>query len=369
MRVIGLMSGTSMDGVDIALLETDGEAIHAFGPTGYRPYADDERAAIRAALAVAPGLSDRHARPEPMRVAEVAVTDTHEEAIRAFLDDHAIDPGDIDAIGFHGQTVFHAPDRALTVQIGDGAALADRLGMTVVHDFRAEDMRRGGQGAPLVPIYHRALAGHAGLAAPLAIVNIGGVANVTILRGDGDPIAFDTGPGNALIDDWVERHTGARFDEGGALARSGRVDAARLAALLSHDFFSKPYPKSLDRNDFELSHLDGLSVPDGAATLVAFTAESLARSLDMVAPDGVGTVVIAGGGARNPAIVASLADRVAARVVTMDDIGLSADAVEAQAFAYLAARRLRDLPATFPTTTGVAAPVIGGEIALSGKAA
>lgn len=357
-RAIGLMSGTSMDGVDVALIETDGEAVVRPGPSGFRPYASAEREAIRAALDAATRLTDRDDRPPALATAERVVTTAHVEAVRAFLADNAIDPAGISVVGFHGQTVFHAPERRLTVQIGDGAALSEALGVEVVFDLRADDVAAGGQGAPLVPTYHRALAAAARLPRPVAILNVGGVANLTLIGADDGLNAFDTGPGNALIDDLMGTRTGARMDEGGRSAAAGTVDEAALAVLLDNPYFARPVPKSLDRNAFSAAPVAHLSTADAAATLVAFTAETVARGLALAG--GAGRIVVCGGGARNPVLMAALAARTGVPVDSADALGWSADAIEAQAFAYLAVRSLRGLPITFPGTTGVVRPLTGG---------
>jgi anhydro-N-acetylmuramic acid kinase len=361
MRVIGTMSGTSLDGVDVALVETDGEAIAALGPTGFRPYAAAERALLRRALADAAALDDRTARPGALAAAERLVTDAHAEAVEGFLAEHGLAPGAIDAVGFHGQTVLHRPERRLTVQIGDGGALARRLGIAVVHDFRAADVAAGGQGAPLVPAYHRALVAMAGLEPPLAVLNLGGVGNLTFVGTDGALIAFDTGPANAPIDDLVRARTGAAFDRDGALACAGKVDVGVLGRLLVHPYFAAPPPKSLDRQDFAgaAAAVAHLSAEDAAATLAAFVAAAVARGAEHL-PALPARWIVAGGGARNPAILAELRRRLATPVDPADALGWSPDAIEAQAFAFLAVRSLRGLPLTFPGTTGVMAPLTGG---------
>lgn len=361
LTAIGLMSGTSMDGVDVALVETDGEAIFAFGPTAARPYSGAERAVIAAALAAASAMPDRDYRDGIVGEAEQIVTEAHAVAVERFLADNGISAGAIDVVGFHGQTILHRPDRRLTVQIGDGEALAARLGIDLVHDLRAADVAAGGQGAPFVPVYHKALVERSRLDVPVAILNLGGVGNVTWV-GAGAPSAFDTGPGNALIDDWVKQEAGLPFDESGRLAASGRVDEAVLARLLDHPYFDLAPPKSLDRNDFGIADVAGLSLEDGAATLAAFTAASVARAALWFAAPARQWVVV-GGGARNPTILRMLSERLGAPVTTGDAVGWSGDHVEAQAFAYLAVRSLRGLPLTFPTTTGVSAPLTGGVLA------
>ena len=361
LKAIGLMSGTSMDGIDVALLETDGETISAFGPTGSRAYTPAERNVIAAAVAQAPAITDRNVRSGVFGEAEHVVTEAHAEAVERFLADNGLSPDNVDIVGFHGQTIWHRPEKRLTVQIGDGPALAARLGIDVAHDLRGADVAAGGQGAPFVPVYHQALAAHAGLELPVVVVNLGGVGNVTYLS-DEPPLAFDTGPANALIDDWVSVHAGLPYDDGGRIAAAGHVRESALKALLKSPYFSKEPPKSLDRNDFSMSAVSGLTLADGAATLAAFTAASLARARDWFRVSPRQWIVV-GGGARNPTLMDMLRDRLDAPVVTGAAIGWSGDHVEAQAFAYLAVRSLRGLPLTFPTTTGVPEPMTGGVLA------
>jgi anhydro-N-acetylmuramic acid kinase len=362
-KAIGLMSGTSLDGVDVALIETDGEAIRELGPSFCQPYAEDERALLRQALAEAQGLNDRTARPGILAQAEELVTRLHGDAVEAFLTKTGI--ADVDVIGFHGQTVLHRPAAGLTVQIGDGAALARRLRRPVVHDFRAADVAAGGQGAPLVPVFHRALGETLAREKPIAVLNIGGVANVTFIDDHNDPVACDTGPGNALIDDFMRARTGLPFDNAGETAARGKVDEAFVTRVLAHPFFDAPPPKSLDRNAFAYAALDlpDYSDPDGAATLAALTARAVARVVPHL-PRPPKSWIVAGGGARNRTIFVMLERWLApATVATADRVGWSADALEAQAFGYLAVRTLKGLPITFPTTTGVSGPLLGGVVA------
>jgi anhydro-N-acetylmuramic acid kinase len=365
-RAIGLMSGTSLDGVDVALIDTDGERIAWFGPTGYQPYSDAEQALLRQALQEGAALTDRVARPGVLAEADAFVTRVHAETVEGFLAAEGIDKSTVAVVGFHGQTVLHKPAVRLTVQLGDGAALARRLDMTVVHDFRAADVAAGGQGAPLVPIYHQALARDLDRPHPIAVLNVGGVANVTFVDG-GDPIACDTGPGNALIDDFMRARTGAPLDRDGDQAAKGRVDEAFVMRVLEDDFFARPYPKSLDRNAFAFANigLPDFSIADGAATLSALTAASVARIVPRL-PAAPCAWIVAGGGARNPTLMRMLAERLRpATVETADTVGWSSQSIEAQAFAYLAVRTLNGLPLTFPATTGVREPLQGGVVSRS----
>jgi anhydro-N-acetylmuramic acid kinase len=362
LTAIGLMSGTSLDGVDVALIKTDGERIAAFGPTGYRAYAESERSLLRQALADAVSLATREARPGALAEAERLVTRAHGEAVESFLRDHSLARNAVDVIGFHGQTVLHRPERRLTVQIGDGHALAAMLGIAVVCDLRAADVAAGGQGAPLVPVYHRALVAMLDQSGPTVVANIGGVANITYIDGE-TLIACDTGPGNALLDDFMLSVTGEAVDRDGRIAAQGRADEAWIARALRLPFFSMPPPKSLDRNDFARLAVKGMSVADAAATLTAFTAASIARIVEVLPRPPLRWIVV-GGGVRNPTLMHMLAARLApASVLRGGDYGWAGDAIEAQAFAYLAARSLKGLPLTYPGTTGVAAPLTGGVLA------
>jgi anhydro-N-acetylmuramic acid kinase len=363
-RAIGLMSGTSLDGVDVALIETDGARIARFGPTGYRPYSDDEQALLHKALKQGARLTERTARPGVLAEADAFVTRVHAETVEAFFATEHIDKSGVAIVGFHGQTVLHRPAARLTVQIGDGAALARRLELPVAYDFRAADVAAGGQGAPLVPAFHQALARDLKRPHPIAVLNVGGVANVTFVDG-GDPIACDTGPGNALIDDFMRARTGAPLDRDGDQAAKGRVDEAFVARVLADGFFGLPYPKSLDRNAFAFANigLPDFSVADGAATLSALTAAAIARIVPHL-PAPPRAWIVAGGGARNPTLMRMLAERLKpATVETADAVGWSSQSIEAQAFAYLAVRCMRALPLTFPATTGVARPLPGGILA------
>jgi anhydro-N-acetylmuramic acid kinase len=359
---LGLMSGTSLDGVDVALIDTDGEEIKRLGPTGYRAYSGEDRVLLREALIAASGLKDRDARPGPLKEAEGMVTRVHVLAVQAFLSAQSLKSSDIAVVGFHGQTVRHRPQDRLTVQIGDGQALARETKIKVVHDFRAADVAAGGEGAPLVPIYHQALARKLDLPGPIAVINIGGVANVSFLDGEADPIAFDTGPGNAPIDDLVHARTGASYDRDGKLGAAGKVHEDIVAKSLSDSYFSRRPPKSLDRAAFADLPLEKLSTEDAAATATAIVAASIARAADHL-PKKPATWIVAGGGAHNPTLLAMLRARLGAPVRVADEVGWSADAMEAQAFAFLAVRSLRGLPLTFPTTTGVTRPMPGGVVA------
>jgi anhydro-N-acetylmuramic acid kinase len=360
---IGLMSGTSMDGIDLAMIETDGEDVVRPGAWAGFTYAPAQRDLLRRALAEATALTDRADRPGVLAQAEALVTAAHAQVVGEFMSAGMIPASDVDVIGFHGQTVLHRPEQRLTVQIGDGQALAQMVRVPVCFDMRAADVAAGGQGAPLVPVFHRALVRASDLVGPVCVLNLGGVGNLTYVDGDADPIAFDTGPGNALIDDEMMRRFGVDMDEDGAVGAQGQVDHAALTALMADSYFSRHWPKSLDRNHFRRSVVMALAAQEAVATLTAFTADSI-RAAERHLPKVPATWVICGGGAFNPTLLQMIADRVSGEVVTADAVGWSAKLMEAQAFAYLAVRALRGLPLTFPTTTGCPAPMTGGVIAM-----
>ncbi len=377
MLAIGLMSGTSLDGIDAALIETDGEAF--VRPIAFRgePYSDAARAQLAEATRMALTFDKPRASP-PVVAAGELITRAHVFAVHKLLADAGVAAADVDVIGFHGQTIAHRPDRRWTWQIGDGAAVARATGITTVSDFRSADVAAGGQGAPLLPVYHAALA--AGLEGPVAVLNLGGVGNITFIPGGTDMhdsremsperaqmmdrdglVAFDTGPANGLIDSWVEAETGARYDAGGALAASGRVDETVLTAMLDHPFFDAPPPKSLDRNDFTIQPGRGLSAADGAATLTAFTAATVAEALRHLPARPV-RLLVAGGGRHNPTMLAMIAARTGLVVEPTDVLGWNGDALEAEGFAYMAVRTLKGLAISFPGTTGVPVAMAGGVV-------
>ncbi len=377
MLAIGLMSGTSLDGIDAALIETDGEAF--VQPIAFRgePYSDAARAQLAEATRMALTFDKPRASP-PVVAAGELITRAHVFAVHKLLADAGVAAADVDVIGFHGQTIAHRPDRRWTWQIGDGAAVARATGITTVSDFRSADVAAGGQGAPLLPVYHAALA--AGLEGPVAVLNLGGVGNITFIPGGRDMhdsremsperaqmtdrdglVAFDTGPANGLIDSWVEAETGGRYDAGGALAASGRVDETVLTAMLDHPFFDAPPPKSLDRNDFTIQPARGLSAADGAATLTAFTAATVAEALRHLPARPV-RLLVAGGGRHNPTMLAMIAERTGLVVEPTDVLGWNGDALEAEGFAYMAVRTLKGLAISFPGTTGVPVAMAGGVV-------
>jgi anhydro-N-acetylmuramic acid kinase len=354
---LGLMSGTSLDGIDVALLKTDGENVVERGPSETFHYSTEQQAQLHHALVTALPIFERQQRPGVLAEVERNLTMWHANAVKKFLYNCALSPSNIGIVGFHGQTVIHRPEQHLTVQLGEGAALAKALGIPVVYDIRAADVAAGGQGAPLVPVYHRALAKNP----PVAFVNIGGVANVTYVGTNGELLAFDTGPGNALINDWVHKHTNQTYDAGGALALKGQVSQHHVDAALAHPYFLEQPPKSLDRNSFANLSFNDLSIEDGAATLTAFTVHSIAKAANWF-PTPVKRWIICGGGRHNAAIMSGLRDALA-NVESAEQAGFNGDSMEAEAWAYLAVRSLRGLPITFPGTTGVSAEMTGGVLA------
>ncbi len=348
---IGLMSGTSMDGIDAALVRTDGVATVRVGAALTVPY----RGGLRRRLGRLVMAQEKDA--DEARAVGREITLAHAEAVQRLLAGAGYAASDIDLLGFHGHTILHNPKDRLTWQIGDSDLLAQRTGISVVGQFRVADVKAGGQGAPLVPLYHAARA--AQLEKPLAVLNIGGVANVTWLNDDGGIVAFDCGPGNALIDDFVFARTGRPYDAAGTLSLSGTVNRPVLAALLDNPYFDLPPPKSLDRNAFEGAGVAGLSTPDGAATLAAFTVESASRAiLRLGSPK---RLLICGGGRLNRAVMAGLAAALpGVEVAPVESVGWRGDALEAEAFGYLAVRSVKTLPLSLPSTTGVPEPLTGG---------
>ncbi len=360
---IGLMSGTSMDGIDVAMLETDGEGMVVRRQSLSVPYEPAFRDRLKHGLEDAKAITKRDERPGSLADLERDLTLRHADAVRSFLSENNILPDDIDVVGFHGQTVLHRPDKALTVQIGDGALLSREIGIPVVYDMRANDMAHGGQGAPLVPVYHAALARNLDNPRwPVCFVNIGGISNLTCVGADGAIVAFDSGPGNTLIDQWVEVHAGIPFDQGGRIASEGRVLPALADRYLASPFFTDEKRRSLDRNDFLPPEGGDAELSDGARTLAYVTAAAIFRSAGHL-DEMPKTFVICGGGRHNDTIMGDLgneAERIGAVLLTAEQAGFDGDAMEAEAWAYLAVRSLKGLPLTFPGTTGVEKPVTGG---------
>lgn len=357
MWVMGFMSGTSLDGVDVAVLDTDGERIEAFGPSAMVAFSAGDRAVIERATEDALAWNGYGAEPVSFAAAAGVIEAAHVRAGRDVIARAGRVP---DLVGFHGQTLLHRPERQLSVQIGDPQVVADGLGVPVVAQMRQDDLLAGGQGAPLVPAYHAALAQRLGLEGPVAFLNVGGVANLTWIGEDGALVAFDTGPGNGLIDQVVQARGAGQYDDGGRFAAAGEVDPQVLADLLAHPHFRGEGPKSLDRYDFPLDWAGARSLEDAAATLTAFTASSVALTARAL-PQAPKVWVICGGGSHNPTLMRALGELLG-DCRTADAVGLRGDFVEAEAMAFLAARSLRGLPLTFPGTTGVDRPLTGGTI-------
>ncbi len=351
--VIGLMSGTSLDGIDAALIRTDGE--NHIERQGFVtiPYESRLQDMIRRCLGKKEDADGFIARTE------IEITRAHAAAVDWLLGKAWLSPADIDLIGFHGQTIAHDPESLFTWQIGNGSMLARLTGIDVVNDFRSADVAAGGQGAPLIPLYHRALAHD--LEKPLAILNIGGVANVTYLGPKGEVLAFDTGPGNALLNDWMMKHLNREYDESGLLSRQGRVNGNILGDWLAHPYFERPPPKSLDRDAWGTDHISGSTAADGAATLSAFTVSAVKKALDHL-PQAPKRWLVTGGGRHNLVFMEGLQKALCVPVISVEDVGWNGDALEAEGFGWLAVRSLKGLPLSLPSTTGVSAPQTGGRL-------
>lgn len=361
---IGLMTGTIVDGfVDIALIKTDGVEIFELGHWSLAPYPEDLNSVLTNALASA--LEWKFTGPEPavFHNTEKALTLAQAKVVRQFMEEVGLTPDEVSVIGFHGQTVLHrAPDAerlGQTRQLGNGQLMADLLGIDVAYDFRSADMLAGGHGAPLSAGYHSALLRYSNLPPNSAVLNLGGVANITWWGGDDDYVGFDSGPANGPINDWVSKHNLGDMDIDGALARQGCVDENRLREMLDHPFFSAPFPKSLDRYDFKEDMVAGLSLEDGAATLTAFVGGTIDKAMDLM-PQRPHQVIVCGGGRNNAALIDAIRDRANVDAVLAEDRGWRGDAVEAECFAYLGVRVARGLPITYPLTTGVERPMTGG---------
>ncbi|MCZ4279451.1 anhydro-N-acetylmuramic acid kinase [Kiloniella laminariae] len=350
--LLGLMSGTSMDGIDAALIKSDGSRVLEQGPRITLPYDASQRALLESVMGNTADCQE----------VETALTHWHHQAVSSLLEQAGLKASDVSLIGFHGQTTFHDPKKAVTRQIGDGALLAKLCGIAVVNDFRSADVAAGGEGAPLAPLYHRALAKD--LEKPLMVLNIGGVSNITFLGQDETVLACDTGPGNGLLDDWMMKHFDMPMDEGGKVAASGTLDPLVLAGLLDHGYFSEAPPKSLDRYDFSPELVQALNPMDGATTLTAFTAAAVAKVLPFL-PERPNRCLVTGGGRRNPFMMDLLTRELDMPVEPVEVVGWDGDALEAQAFAFLARRSQLGLPLSLPTTTRVAAPCKGGVLHLA----
>lgn len=361
--VIGLMSGTSMDGVDAALVYTDGVRVERLGPSLTLPYSSDMRDALKEAIHIASAAAIPVDTPAEIKLIEQELTDWHAEAVFELLSVTGQPASSVDLIGFHGQTITHRPDRGWTWQIGDGGRLAGQTGVKVINDFRSADMAAGGEGAPLVPIYHAAMFARAQRHKTVAVLNLGGVANVTWLSfeddGEARMIAFDTGPGNAVLDDWAQLHTNQSYDQDGNLSARGISHEEVVMGMMATSYFDDPPPKSLDRDDFNTQAVRGLSAEDGAATLADFIVESVVAAQGHF-PSPPEAWYVCGGGRHNATLMRRLRRRMPVLVDPVEVIGMRGDALEAEAFAYLAVRSERGLPLSFPETTGCKMPTTGG---------
>lgn len=349
LRAIGLMSGTSGDGIDVAYIESNGSIISCLGNWGSYPYSDDFRKQLKVVNASSANYQEIENR----------LTLLHYHAVQDFLNANSLNANEVDLVGFHGHTIYHNPTKSISIQIGNGKHLAELLNITVFHDFRTNDILHGGQGAPLTPIFHSKLAEK--FEKPVVVLNLGGVANVTwIGEGNEDLLAFDTGPGNAMLDDWIFQHDAGAYDVDGNIAASGSANQNVLKELLNHSYFERDPPKSLDRNEFSLRLLKNCSLEEGAATLSAFSVETVKLSQTYF-PRPVKSWIVCGGGRHNDYILSELRERLEQPVLTAEDIEWQGDAIEAQAFAYLAIRSRFGLPISFPNTTGVKIPLTGGK--------
>ena len=353
---VGAMSGTSLDGVDVAEITTDGQKIAAFGASAYHSYSAADHDILSSVLGKWP-------EAQGLEAARGLIHQRHLEAYQM------LDAADL--YGFHGQTLAHDPGGRGTHQLGDGQVLAQRLGKPVVWDFRSKDVALGGQGAPLAPFFHFACAQWAGLDVPVAFLNLGGVGNLTWLNPScaapeekAALLAFDTGPANAPLNDLMRHRLGHPVDQEGRLAATGQVDPKLLSRWKMHPYFSQNVPKSLDRNAFsaELADLADMSLPDALATAVGFAAFGVAEAVERC-PIAPAALYLCGGGRHNLALCDAIRAQVACPVQPVEAIGLNGDMLEAQAFAYLAVRVLRGLPISAPMTTGVSQPISGGRIA------
>ncbi len=354
LKVLGMTSGSSLDGINAAIITTDGVDIFEFGKTFDIPYDDNLREALRHMQKNFAAMND----DEKIRI-ENALTEFHIAAAREII----IDYGDVDLIGFGGHVICHHPNEHIFQQIGDNQKMSNSLGVKVVGRFRNADILAGGQGAPLSAIYHAALAQN--MEKPLVFVDIGGLSSLTFIGQNGELMAFDTGPGNAAINDWVNKHGGMHMDYNGKLGITGHINEDVLASMMKHKFLSLQPPKAADSNTFKnkLEHLEGLSLEDGAATATAFVIDSILKAIDYFIPIAPKKVIICGGGAKNPTMLRFLKQRSQGlEIVTAEECNLNSMGIEAQAFAFLATRRIWQMPTSYPFTTGAACEVIGGEI-------
>ena len=354
---IGLESDTAISGVDVALIQTDGVDIFERKAEFSRPYSPTMRDAIAAVLGEK-GQQDL----TYLRQVEEQVTQHHISAVKELLDMQDMSPRQIDVIGFSGHTVLNRPAQKLSIQIGDAQMMLDAFGIPVVNRFYQTDLASGGQGSPIFPVYYEALARP--LEKPLVIFSIGGISSLTYVGANGELIAFDVGPGNVLIDKWMQQRLGAEMDFDGLWAAKGQVDERLLSKLMQHPAIIQNPPKALEREDFLplLTDVEGSSLADGAATLTALTCEALVQACEKYLPEKPIQYIVTGGGAYNPTMVKYLRQHLTAPVKTANEIGWNTMCLDAESFAFLAVRSLFGLPFTYPTTTGVEFPLSGGKI-------
>lgn len=358
---LGLMSGTSMDGIDLAILKTDGENIVETVAAMAVTYQQYQRERLGEIMKEAKNIKQRDDRPHSIKQGEVEITQWHCEAIEKFMEKQKVE---VDVIGFHGQTVLHRPQESLTVQLGLGEVMAKRFNTDVIYDFRAKDMEMGGQGAPMACVYHRALCKNRDVELPAVIVNVGGIANATYIDENDELIAFDCGPGNCLIDQWMQRHTDKKFDDKGKEAKKGKIVMAVVEKILENSFFSSPPPKSADRTDFAPLLNEEISLADGARSLTYVTAMGIVNAQSHF-PKNVKTWIVSGGGRHNEVLMADIKELVKtndAKIVKTEEMKIDGDMMEAEAFAYLAVRAQMGMPLSYPTTTGCRKPTSGGVI-------
>lgn len=356
-RAIGLMSGTAMDGIDAALIETDGYNYIKHIGAVYEPHDPKFKSKLKSCL----NRSDR--KSHDILAIEKQFTLAQIPVINKLINKLSLNKQDIDLIGFHGQTIHHNPDAGETIQLGDGKLLAKETGTDVVYDFRTNDMKNKGQGAPLIPVYHRALIQNSELNLPIVILNLGGVSNITWML-DHELIGFDPGPANALIDDWIKKHTNKPYDEDGKIASQGCVDNAIIDTFMTLNYFNKPYPKSLDRNEFANISVDHLSLEDGATTLTEMTCLSIKNGID-ICPSPPTAIYATGGGRLNKYMMKRLKEITSISVHNVDELSWDGDALEAEGFAYMAVRKILNEPISYPSTTGCKTPTVGGALAKS----
>ena len=357
LNALGILSGSAIDGVDITFIKTDGVDVFETGHTITVPYEDELRQKIRSVLGLKPDTPENQ---NLLNEVEKELTQFWAEAVKDYIATYDVE---VDVIGLDGHTVCNEPKNHFIYQLGDGELLSKLTGIKVVYNFHSADIAAGGQGAPLGVTFYNAITMQK--EKPLAVVDISGISSISWIGSYGEMVSFHSGPGNAAIDEWVMKHAGMHMDYNGKLAITGVVNEQIVSALMKHKYFAKYPPKSTHREEFKekLEHLEGLSLEDGAATATAFVAESIAYSLLLYVPEIPKKIMVCGGGAKNPTLMRFLRQRLPdVEVCTAEDWGQNSIAVGVQTIAFLAVRRLYYLPISFPTTTGVYEPMIGGKL-------